>query len=197
MMQVAKVLRAAMLLPVLGITACADAPLRTYVLSDPGPQRAPATSGPLIEIAPIRMPDYLDTGDMLTRSGTNELVASTSGRWGDRLSIGMRLALAEDLQALLPDAIVAPNNPDGPAAVRLDMNVPDFDLTSDRTLTLVAQWTIRILQTTADRRREAVQLVTRGVPAGDAAQAAAMSVQVVQLGARVAPAIRSALSLQP
>jgi uncharacterized lipoprotein YmbA len=197
MIRVAELSRVAVLLPVVGMAACANAPLRTYVLTDPGSQRAPVTAGPVIEIVPIRMPDHLDTSDMLTRSGTNELVASTSGRWGDRLSIGTRIALAEDLQALLRDAAVVTDSPDSSAAVRLDMNIPNFDLTSDRILTLNARWTIRILQAPAHQRQDGIRLVTGGVSAGDDAQAAAMSVQVAQLAARIAPEIRSALMSPP
>ena len=62
----------------------------------PASVTTPLTGRPIIEVKPVQLADYLDTRDLLVRSG-NQVVASRSGRWGERLSVGMTRALATSL----------------------------------------------------------------------------------------------------
>ena len=40
---------------------------------------------PVVELKPVSLPDYLNSTDILLRDGQNELTASPTGRWGERL----------------------------------------------------------------------------------------------------------------
>lgn len=175
----------------LGLAGCAAAPLRSYVLAVPGPvQAAPVTVVPAqtIELRPVLLPDHLDTSAMLRRNGS-ELVASRNGRWADRLSVGIRLALAADLQALRPDVAVVTSAPVGAPAGdvrRVSLDVDSVDLDAGGTLSLDARWTVETTRPPAVLARRQVRLLATGVGGGDAAQVAAMQGLLAQLAGSIA-----------
>lgn len=181
--------RVALLLGVcMGLAGCAAPPLRSYVLAVPGPvQAASVTVMPaqMVELRPVLLPDYLDSSAMLRRDGP-ELVASRNGRWADRLSVGMRLALAADLQALLPGvAVVTSTSPPARAEVRrISLDVDSVDLDAGGTLSLAARWTVETTQAVLERRQ--ARLVATGVGGGDLAQVAAMQGLLAQLAGSIA-----------
>lgn len=179
--------RAALLLGVcMGLAGCAAPPLRSYVLAVPGPvQAASATAMPArtIELRPVLLPDYLDSSAMLRRDGP-ELVASRNGRWADRLSVGMRLALAADLQALLPGVAVVTSPPARAEVRRISLDVDSVDLDASGTLSLAARWTVETTQAVLERRQ--ARLVATGVGGGDLAQVAAMQGLLAQLAGSIA-----------
>jgi len=68
------------------------------------------TGLPVVELKRVQLPDYLDTTDILERRG-NQLVPSSTGRWGERLSAGFSRALTGSLAARLPRMIVTATPP--------------------------------------------------------------------------------------
>jgi uncharacterized lipoprotein YmbA len=119
--------------------------MRTYVLTPPlaptAPAQPPASPAERIVVHRVLVPDYLDTSDILLRDGTNEVKASATGHWGERLSQGLTQALAADLAARLPtDAVIL----DTPSAARrqLLVNVNALDLWPDGRCAIAANWTI-------------------------------------------------------
>ena len=88
------------------ITACSlsGPPPAEYVLGAMPAATATTLSQtglPVVEVNRIQLPDYLDTTDILERRG-NQLVPSPTGRWGERLSVGITRALTASLAARLP-----------------------------------------------------------------------------------------------
>ena len=73
------------------LTCCGSDPVsRTYVLSPPVDPVARAVSEagrPVLEVRRVSVPDYLDTTDIVSRDGRNELKVSSTGHWGERLSL--------------------------------------------------------------------------------------------------------------
>ena len=71
---------------------CGGPTPQVYVLGD-AVADAPATASqmntPTIEVRPARVPDFLDTTDIVTRGAGGLIVPSQSGRWGERFSIGL------------------------------------------------------------------------------------------------------------
>lgn len=172
----------------LGLAGCAAAPLRSYVLAVPGPvQAAPVTVVPAqtIELRPVLLPDHLDTSAMLRRNGS-ELVASRNGRWADRLSVGIRLALAADLQALRPDVAVVTSAPVQAEVRQVSLDVDSVDLDAGGTLSLDARWTVETTRPPAVLARRQVRLLATGVGDSDAAQVAAMQGLLAQLAGSIA-----------
>jgi uncharacterized lipoprotein YmbA len=97
---------------------------------------------PVVRLKPVTVPDYLDNTDIYLRDGQNQLKSSATGRWGERLSVGMARALSEDLTARMPGITVDESEPVQPPSLTLLVNVGAFDIRPDGRCVLSARWTI-------------------------------------------------------
>jgi uncharacterized protein len=116
-----------------------------YVLSDAvdTPMDNTAAVGRTeLQLERVLVPDYLDTTDILARAGEHELHASSSGRWGERLSLGIMHALWTDLAIRLPQDRVMLARPVEKSARQILVNVDAFDVWPDGHCVLAANWTI-------------------------------------------------------
>jgi uncharacterized lipoprotein YmbA len=50
----------------------------------PGQSDLLQLNGPIVEVRPVRIPDYLDTKDVVTLNASGQIVASRNARWGER-----------------------------------------------------------------------------------------------------------------
>ncbi len=122
------------------LAGCASNPDQSvYVMAAPnsissGPRAAAA--GLALKLRPVILPDYLDTTDLVTRSGPHDIAASRTGRWGERLSKGVTRSLAADLCHRLQAYVVS----DGPA-VQIEVMISAFDVTTAASV-LTASWTV-------------------------------------------------------
>jgi uncharacterized lipoprotein YmbA len=129
------------------MTACSSGPpLRTFVLTPPLAPTAlsPTTASPTerIVIRRVLVPDYLDTTDILIRHGAYALDSSRTGRWGERLSLGITHALSADLMQKLPAYRIELGQSETPDSLRLQLEVDSFDVYPDGHCVLAANWTI-------------------------------------------------------
>jgi uncharacterized lipoprotein YmbA len=130
-----------------------------YVLSDAveTPMDNKAAVGRIeLQLERVLVPDYLDTTDILSRAGEHELYASSSGRWGERLSLGIMHALWADLAVQLPQDRVMLARPAEKSARQILVNVDAFDVWPNGHCVLAANWTI------LDTDRTAVLAAGRG-----------------------------------
>jgi uncharacterized lipoprotein YmbA len=109
-----------------------------------------------LQLQRVLVPDYLDTTDILLRVGTHELHESTSGRWGERLSLGITRALRADLAGQLALDVTSASEPGANFARQILVNVDAFDVWNDGRCVLIADWTI------LDTDRRAVLATGRG-----------------------------------
>ena len=177
-----------------GLGGCAASRLHMFVLAGPAQPAAGRPSveplpADVIEVRPVLLPDHLDSRDLLRRVGPDELAASSNGRWGDRLSVGIRQALAADLQALLPGAALVTTSPLQQDFRRLDLTVTRFEPAPDGTLTLDASWTIDGTRTHGASVRRRAHLLEPAA-SGDEAQVLAMSAALQQLAGLIANDLR-------
>lgn len=179
------------------LAACGTAgpPPATYVLGTP-PAGAegvqPLLGRPVVEVKPVLLPDYLDVSDILVRRAGNEVAPSRTGRWGERLSVGVTRTLAAGLSGRLPGLVVTTTAPVERPARQVVVDVETFEPRADGVVLLVARW--RVLDG-AGRDTLAGERVSLPVPlaaSADAAVAAAMTGAVEGLAARVAEGIRRA-----
>jgi uncharacterized lipoprotein YmbA len=133
--------------------ACSSGPpRRTYLLTPPLDQTTPTTTTPSpaggsmarkqrLEVRRILVPDYLDSSDILMRSGSNELKASATGGWGERFSLGLTRAVVADLAARMPQYSIVE---DGSSSARrqLRITISALDLWPDGSCVLAANWSI-------------------------------------------------------
>jgi len=126
-----------------GAACSSGAPRRIYVLTPPIDPAAGTTTTPsqLLELRRIQIPDYLDSTDILTRRANDEVKASTTGRWGERLSQGLTHAMAADLAARMPEVGIVQDGSSG-ARQQLRITINALDLWPDGRCVLAASWSI-------------------------------------------------------
>lgn len=156
------------------------------VMSESTSRSQPTTGMPVVLVKRVQLPDYLDRTAMVERRG-NQLVPSSTSRWGERLSVGMTRALASSLAVHLPGMLVTTNPPLEHPARRLYVEVITFESSAEQQrVILIARWTItdgsgqQILMSEQASLRETIA----GADGG--AVAAAMSQAVEALAAQVA-----------
>jgi uncharacterized lipoprotein YmbA len=119
-------------------------PTMFYVLTasaSPPPTSAPSRT---IGLGPIRLSEYLDRTQLVTRVAANQLRISEVDRWGEPLGAALGNTLQQDLAAVMGgDAVVLhPWNPSVHPLVTIAIDVLRFERVSDRAVEVVARWAI-------------------------------------------------------
>jgi uncharacterized lipoprotein YmbA len=170
----------------------ATKPPAIYILGDTGAPRPGVSSRtglPVLEVMTVTVPDYLDTTDIMRRTGPNQVKASGTGQWGERLSVGVTDALAARLALLLPGDMIVKTEPAKPAP-RLQVQIEQFDIAPDGSCTITASWQV------LSSNHANVLVTERGTfPAtattrDDAAVAAALSQAVTHLANQIASTLK-------
>lgn len=180
------------------VAGCVSGRVRQiYMLSDPADTPMAHESdagGTELQLERVLVPDYLDTTDIISRAGAHELHASATGRWGERLSLGIMHALWADLASRLPQDRVMLARPRERSARQILVNVDAFDVWPSGRCVLAANWTI------LDTERTGVLTAGRGtftVPSdgsakpSDGAVVSAMAEALRQLADSIARAVKA------
>jgi uncharacterized lipoprotein YmbA len=183
------------LAPLLLIVACsATPPARLYVLGDPAePVQAVKVQSdrPVVRLLPVSVPDYLDTREILHRDRSNEVTASSTGLWAERLSVGVTDALAASLATHLPDVVIVTGQPKVPPSRQIMVDVQQFEIDADGRCLLTARWEFVSGDGGKVLRRESDSMVEQAAQAGDASVAAAMTRAIDRLALRIVTESRS------
>jgi uncharacterized protein len=180
------------------VAGCASGRVRQiYVLSDavdmPKDSQG-AGGGSELQLERVLVPDYLDTTDILWRAGEHELKESSSGRWGERLSLGIMHALWADLAVRLPQDRVMLAGPVERSARQIRVNVEAFDVWPQGHCVLAANWTIldsdRTVVLAAGRGTFVVPPDRSGKPS-DGAVVSGMAEALRRLADSIAPAAKA------
>jgi uncharacterized lipoprotein YmbA len=129
-----------------------------------------------LQLHRVLIPDYLDTTSILLRDGTHELHESSSGRWGERLSLGITRAVQADLADQLPFNVITLARPAENSKRQILIDVAAFDVWRDGHCVLVANWKI------LDVNRTVVLAASRGTFITPPARAANPTDTAVVLG---------------
>jgi len=160
---------------------------RIFVIGDPSrplPGVRSENGFGLIELKPVALPYYLDSTDILRRSGPNELTPSPSGQWGERLSLGLTDALAAALSQRLPKQVVT-TRPAVTPAWRVQVEIERIDIGGGFCV-LTARWSILGQERAPLSAWGHATFSEAAATAEDAAVAAAMSRMVDQLAEQIA-----------
>ena len=117
------------------------------------------------------------------------LVASRTGRWGERMSLLVTDALARSLAARLPDVAVATSRPDGTSWRQILVDVDTFGLGPNGTCVLTAAWTVRAGRGDVIDKQRATFVEPVAAP-NDATLVATMSREADALAASIATSLR-------
>jgi uncharacterized lipoprotein YmbA len=161
-------------------------PPKLYVLGDTAAPAAQAERGRPLLVRTVTVPEYLDSTDLLRRTGGNELTVSETGKWGERVSTGVTRALAAALGRRVSRPILSNDADRGGTAQDLIVDVESVEARADGTVVLAARWQIY----DADRRRtiggDRVVLEESGGDGSDQAIVGAMSRLVDKLAEAIA-----------
>ena len=136
------------------LTGCASSPSSKFYQLNPGQNKTSVTGdvsldqSQVIAIGPVRIPDYLDRPQIVTRSGKNELKLSEFDRWAGSLESDVNRVLVEDISGLLPAdgfSVVHWTPYSGsqvPASHRVEVIVDRFEGALGDSVLLKAQWRI-------------------------------------------------------
>jgi uncharacterized lipoprotein YmbA len=148
--QILKLLRARLLLPVLFAAGCATtSPIAQFYMLTPLQQATSVNaSSTLAEkyiiVGPINFPKYLDRPHIVTRSANAEIYLSDVHRWAEPVQNNFTRVLADNLSHLLgTDKIsIAPSRDRAIADYRITMEVIQFDASRNGEVVLAAFWNI-------------------------------------------------------
>jgi hypothetical protein len=178
------------------VSACRSAgpPPEFYVLGDvarPRPEPVSQLDDPIVEVKPVRVPDYLDTTDIFTRGSGGQIVASQSARWGERLSVGVTRAVATSLEARLPQLVVTTSPPQDRPRWQVLIDIDVFEVQRGGPSVLTARWSIQEGRGGQKLREERISLSTPVGRGSDQEVVETMTRQVDQLVDRIAPALQT------
>jgi uncharacterized lipoprotein YmbA len=169
------------------LVSCGFAPMpRTFVIGgSPSPLGVRSETGrPIIELRTVSVPDYADSTDILRRVGPNEVAPSPTGRWGERLSLGLTDALSAALSRRLPGRVVTTQSGSEPD-LRLIVDFETVDIEPGGVVRGTVRW--RIIARGGPPLAHAGQAAFSEAAgsADDAAVAAAMTLMVEHLADQI------------
>jgi uncharacterized protein len=176
-------------------------PARFYTLEPVQVRDLPGatTTDATLSVGPIILPDYIDRPQIVTRTGTNELVIAEFDRWGGSLDSQINASLVATLQDRLAarEIAVFPWRSTGhPSSTpyRVTVSVSRFDGVLGQSVVLQARWELRLR---SGGNEESLGLkeasVTEEVTgAGYDALVAAMQRALVRLGQQMGDGIAAA-----
>jgi len=98
----------------------------------------------IIGVGPVKIPEYLDRPQMVTKSKDKTLKFAQFDRWGESLDLGLASLIREDLTVMLPSVKLAlyPWNPSMTVKYQVSVEVVQWDSELDGDMSLVVQWTV-------------------------------------------------------
>jgi uncharacterized lipoprotein YmbA len=184
---------AAAMAALLVLWGCGSYPLpKIYVLGDPAPPTAAvpgADTLPVIELGTVRVPDELDSTDIVRRVGANQMVPSRTGRWGTRLSVGITEDLAADLSRRLPGVTIEARGRYEPSR-RLLVTIERFEIGADGRCALTASWRLAGPDGKLAAPSDTGTVVQTAASGSDAAAAAAMTLAIDDLAGQIEATVR-------
>jgi uncharacterized lipoprotein YmbA len=134
------------------LTGCVgknDVQTRFYLLS-PLPASTPALLAArehsfALDIAALRLPQYLQRPQIVTRTSDNQVRLAEYDQWGGNLAKNMMRVLAQNLSRLLvtPEITVFSRRPARATDLRVEIDVLQFERGPEGQVLLAAQWRLR------------------------------------------------------
>jgi uncharacterized lipoprotein YmbA len=108
------------------------------------PSAAGAAHQLVVGLGPIKLPEYLDRSEVVTRVAPNRLELSPDDKWAEPLSTDFRQVMAQDLSARLATQMITfyPWYRTTRIDYQVRIDVYRFERDSHDTATLVAHWQI-------------------------------------------------------
>lgn len=195
-LSVCRLLLAAAAAAIVGACGTTLPPAHLYVLNrapePPTPARSAGGNHLAVAVAATSVPEYLDRMQLVRRVGGNGLLLLDGEQWGERPSVNISRALAQDLAALLPAQVTLLSTgrmdvrPDYTIALALD----DFEIDQSGAAVLAGRWTIKDSRGSVVASRAVVLRTPKSAP-GTPGAVAAMADNVEAVARQVTASIAS------
>ena len=128
------------------LVGCSSSPTtRHYVLSPlTGGGKVPEESCISIGVGPIKLPEYVNRPQIVTRTSPNELSLSSFEQWAEPLTDSVPRMLAENISRLVctKEVVLFPWRPSQTPEYRVEVEVLQMDGTLGSTVSLEAWWSV-------------------------------------------------------
>jgi len=155
-----------------------------------GAEREPPLA---LDLSPLRLPQYLERPQIVSRSAGSRLELAEYDQWGGNLAKNMGRVLAQNLSRLLatPDVTMLSRRPATPADLRIEVDVMQFERGADGRVLLEAQWRLAGGSGQGNALVRTSRFVSDAVETGGGMDqtVAAMSALVAELGRAIATAV--------
>ncbi len=121
---------------------------RFYLLggtdADQGSKKLDITPGVLIGVGPVKVPEYQERPQIVTRDKNHMLKFAQFDRWAETLDLGFTRLIGEGLAVKLPEAkfTLYPWNSNLAVKYQVVVEIVQLDSQLDKDLFLVAQWLV-------------------------------------------------------
>ncbi len=190
------------------LVGCASSPSSKFYQLTPAQNKTLVTrdaspdQDPIVAIGPVRIPDYLDRPQIVTRSTKNELKLSEFDRWAGSLESDVNRVLIEDISSLLAaDRFFVVrwtpySESQVPASYRVEVLMDRFEGTLGDSVLLKAQWGVFAKDRSLLLKKEARISEQMNGSSYDAL-VAAMSSALERLSSDISGGIMSVLQKEP
>ncbi len=189
---------AVLCISLLVVGGCASRNANFYTLNSLQSTDAPAADagtlqGATIAIGPVKIPEYLDRPQMVTRTSQNSLQLAEFERWGDPLAKSITRVLAENLSVLLATDRVSifPYPIPVDALYQVSVEITQLDAQPDGKVLLGATWTIFGQGCKQILAMKKTRLSAAGDQSGYAGIASATSRAIEALSREIAAGVRA------
>jgi len=129
------------------LSACVTKPASTtryyMVTAAPTTQSQVKRNSPILEIAALRLPQYIERPQIVTRPSPQRLDIHEAHRWGDNLRKNLERVLADNLsQALNTSQVLIVPHLSPTVDYRLMVEIQQFERVPDDRVVLQAQWSL-------------------------------------------------------
>jgi uncharacterized protein len=150
------------------LVGCASSPTtRHYVLSPlTDGSKVPEESCINIGVGPIKLPEYVNRPQIVTRTSPNELSLSSFDVWAEPLTDSVPRMLAENLSRLVctKEVVLFPWRPSLTPEYRVEVELLQLDGTLGSTVSLEAWWSVAY---GGDKKARLTRKTTYSEPAAD------------------------------
>lgn len=134
-------------------SGCANSPPSDFFILNPtvADTAAQATEPLSLGVGPVKIPEYLNRAQIVTRPGPNQLDVNEFNRWGGSLAANISSVMARNLAVLLgtDEVFVFPGDDPATPRFRVILSITRFDGVLGENVELDVRWII-----TGPRRRE-------------------------------------------
>jgi uncharacterized lipoprotein YmbA len=180
---------------VLGLAACASAPLHYYTLIPPAGERADgmaeATTGLPFELLPVSVPAQVDQPQLVVREGSQGVALLEGERWiaplGDELRGALSVDLARELHSQDVSGLPGSDKP----RLRIKLDVRRFDSQPGSYALIEGNWSVRVLRGAEETAVACTSHISESVGPGYDALVQGHQQAIGQLAAQIAAASRA------